>query len=308
MKEIKASVSLRNKLAPYLFISPWLAGLLILTAGPLVLSLIMCFYDWSITGVPKFIGVDNFVRMFTQDPQFYDSLRITFSFAAVFVPFNLILALLLAVLITQQVKGVRLFRTVFYLPAVVSSVAVAIIWGWILNSRYGILNYLLSLFSVEGPMWLLDRNWAFIAIIIASAWGVGTMMLVFYTDIKSIPIELYEAASLDGLTIPGQFFRITVPIITPSILFNLITSIITALQQLTLVMLLTNGGPMRSTYFYGMFVYNNAFKHHQIGYAAANSWFMFIIILIITSFVFKSSSAWVYYESEVKTAGKGGKD
>ena len=299
--------STRDKIAPYLFISPWLAGLLILTAGPLVFSFIMCFYNWSITGVPKFLGLGNFVRMFTNEPQFYESLRITFSFAAIFVPFNMILALFLAMLITQPVRAVRVFGTIFYLPAVVSSVAVAIIWGWILNSRYGILNYLLSLLKIEGPMWLLDKWWAFAAIIIVSAWGVGTMMLIFYTDIKNIPGDLYEASYIDGLSTPGQFFRITIPIITPSILFNLITSIITALQQLTLVLLLTGGGPMRATYFYGMFVYNNAFRHHQLGYAASNSWFMFVIILVLTAFVFKSSSAWVYYESEVKTDKAGRK-
>lgn len=296
-----------DKLVPYLFISPWMAGILVLTVGPLAFSLVMCFFNWSITGTPEFVGLNNFINMFTADPQFFSSLGITFKFAAVFVPFNLIVALFLAMLITQPVKGIKIFRTIFYLPAVVSSVAVAIIWGWILNSKYGILNYLLSFLGIEGPMWLLDQKWAILAVIVASAWGVGTMMLIFYTDIKSIPIDLYEASSLDGITPAGQFFKITIPIITPSILFNLITSIITALQQLTLVLLLTGGGPMKSTYFYGMFVYNNAFKHHKLGYAAANSWFMFIIILALTLFVFKSSSAWVYYENEVKADGGGKK-
>ena len=291
-------------LTPYLFLSPWLVGTLVLTMGPLIFSLVMGFFNWSITGTPEFVGLKNFVDMFTNDPQFYKSLAITFRFAAIFVPFNLILALFLAMLITQPVKGVNIFRTIFYLPAVVSSVAVAIIWGWILNGKYGILNYLLSLIGIEGPLWLMDKNWAIVAIVLASAWGVGTMMLIFYTDIKNIPIDLYEAASLDGITPAQQFFKITIPIITPSILFNVITSIITALQQLTLVLLLTKGGPMNSTYFYGMFVYNNAFKHHKLGYAAANSWFMFIIILALTALVFKSSSAWVYYENEVQKDGK----
>jgi multiple sugar transport system permease protein len=305
----------RNKLleaaTPYLFLLPWMLGFLILTAGPLVFSLVMSFFDWSITGTPKFIGIRNFVSIFTEDPQFYKSLSITFKFAGIFVPLNLAIALFLAMLIAQKVEGVKIFRAIFYLPSVVSSVAVAIIWSWILNGQYGILNYLLSLIGVKGPLWLLDQNWAFVAIIIASAWGVGTMMLIFYTDIKTIPEDIYEAAALDGISPVRQFFQITVPIITPSILFNLITSIITALQQLTLVLLLTNGGPLRSTYFYGMFVYNNAFRFHKLGYAAASSWFMFIIILILTTLVFRSSSAWVYYESEVQAAktktAKGGK-
>ena len=150
------------------------------------------------------------------------------------------------------------------------------------------LNYLLSLLGIEGPNWLVDPSWALLAVILASAFGVGTMMLIFYTDIKSIPIDLYEAASLDGASPARQFFSITLPIITPTILFNLITSLISAFQQLTLVMLLTNGGPLKSTYFYGMFTYNNAFKHHKLGYASANAWVMFVIILFLTALVFLS--------------------
>lgn len=166
------------------------------------------------------------------------------------------------------------------------------------------LNYLLSLLGIEGPNWLVDPSWALLAVILASAFGVGTMMLIFYTDIKSIPIDLYEAASLDGASPARQFFSITLPIITPTILFNLITSLISAFQQLTLVMLLTNGGPLKSTYFYGMFTYNNAFKHHKLGYASANAWVMFVIILFLTALVFKSSSAWVFYETEAKNSKK----
>ena len=166
------------------------------------------------------------------------------------------------------------------------------------------LNYLLSLLGIEGPNWLVDPSWALLAVILASAFGVGTMMLIFYTDIKSIPIDLYEAASLDGASPARQFFSITLPIITPTILFNLITSLISSFQQLTLVMLLTNGGPLKSTYFYGMFTYNNAFKHHKLGYASANAWVMFVIILFLTALVFKSSSAWVFYETEAKNSKK----
>lgn len=242
--------------------------------------------------------------MFTKDKQFYKSLVITLKYAAIFVPLNMIIALFLAMLITQPVKGVKIYRTIFYIPAVVSGVAISIIWGWILNGNYGVLNYLLSLLGIEGPNWLVDPSWALLAVILASAFGVGTMMLIFYTDIKSIPIDLYEAASLDGASPARQFFSITLPIITPTILFNLITSLISAFQQLTLVMLLTNGGPLKSTYFYGMFTYNNAFKHHKLGYASANAWVMFVIILFLTALVFKSSSAWVFYETEAKNSRK----
>jgi len=290
-----------------MFIMPWMIGFLAFTLGPLVLSLIMSFFDWSITSTPNFIGLGNYIKMFTDDTQFYKSMLITFKFAAIFVPLNLVIALLLAMLITQPIKGVTVFRTIYYVPAVVSGVAISIIWGWILDGDYGILNYFLSVLGMEGPKWLVDPAWAMVAIVIASAWGVGTMMLIFYTDIKNIPNDLYEAASLDGANHIQQFFKITIPVITPTILFNVITSLISALQQLTLVLLLTQGGPLKSTYFYGMFVYNNAFKHHKLGYASANAWVMFIIILLLTAVVFKSSSAWVFYETEVKKGKKGGK-
>lgn len=293
-----------EKLTPYLFISPWLIGFFAFTAGPLVLSLVMSFYDWPVIGESTFIGLGNYVRMFTEDPQFWASLALTLKFALIFVPLNMIIALILAMLIATSVKGVNLFRVIFYIPSVVSGVAVAIIWGWILDSNNGILNYLLSLIGIDGPLWLQDPKWAIVAIVIASAWGVGNMMLIFYTDIKSIPSSYYEAAVIDGATPLQQFFKITVPIITPTILFNLVTSTISALQQLTLVILLTGGGPMKSTYFYGLFVYENAFKHHRLGYASANAWVMFFIILAMTAVIFKSSSAWVFYENEVKKTKK----
>jgi multiple sugar transport system permease protein len=292
-----------NKI-PYLFILPWIIGFLVFTIGPLIFSLIMSLFDWPVTSDPKFIGLGNYKKMFTEDPQFYKSLVITFKFTLIFVPLNLFIALMLALLITQSVKGIKIFRTIFYLPTVVSGVAISIIWGWIFNSEYGVLNYLLSILGIEGPKWLIDPKWAILTIVIASAWGVGTMMLIFYTDIKGINPELYEASALDGAGPLRQFFSITIPSITPTILFNVITSIIAALQQLTLVLLLTGGGPLKSTYFYGLFVYNNAFKHHELGYASANAWFMFIIILLLTLIIFKSSSAWVFYENEVKKEGK----
>lgn len=293
-----------EKLTPYLFISPWLIGFFAFTAGPLVLSLVMSFYDWPVIGESTFIGLGNYIRMFTQDSQFWDSLGLTLKFAVIFVPLNMIIALVLAMLIATNVKGSNLFRVIFYIPSVVSGVAVAIIWGWILDSNNGILNYILSLVGIDGPLWLQDPKWAIVAIVIASAWGVGNMMLIFYTDIKSIPSSYYEAAVIDGATPLQQFFKVTIPIITPTILFNLVTSTISALQQLTLVILLTGGGPMKSTYFYGLFVYENAFKHHRLGYASANAWVMFFIILGMTAVIFKSSSAWVFYENEVKKTKK----
>ena len=287
-----------KKITPYLFILPWIIGFLVFTLGPLIFSLIMSFYNWSLSGKPEFVGFGNYIEMFTRDKQFSKSLIISLKYAAVFVPLNMAIALFLAMLIAQPVKHTKIFRTIFYIPSVISGVAVSIIWSWILNSDYGILHYLLSLLGIKGPKWLVDPGYAMLAVIIASAFGVGSMMLIFYTDIKGISTTLYEAASLDGASSFRQFFSITLPLITPTLLFNLITSIISSFQQVTLVMLLTGGGPLKSTYFYGLYTYNNAFKHHKLGYASANAWVMFVIILILTMLVFKTSSSWVFYQSE----------
>ena len=305
---MKVLAKVNKRAWPYLFILPWIIGFLVFTLGPLVLSFVMSFFDWSITGTPKFRGLGNYIEMFTTDDQVLKSLSISLKYAAIFVPLNMIIALVLAMLISQPVKGAKFFRTIFYIPAVISGVAVSIIFGWLLNGNYGVINYLLSLLGIDGPQWLVDPKWAIIAVIFASAFGVGSMMLIFYTDIKNIPIDLYEAAAIDGAGPARQFFSITLPMITPTILFNLITSIISSFQQVTLVMLLTNGGPMKSTYFYGLMTYNNAFKFHKLGYASANAWVMFIIILLLRALVFKSSDTWVFYESTAnKNKAKKGK-
>lgn len=304
---MKVLAKVNKRAWPYLFILPWIIGFLVFTLGPLVLSFVMSFFDWSITGTPKFRGLGNYIEMFTTDDQALKSLSISLKYAAIFVPLNMIIALVLAMLISQPVKGAKFFRTIFYIPAVISGVAVSIIFGWLLNGNYGVINYLLSLLGIDGPQWLVDPKWAIIAVIFASAFGVGSMMLIFYTDIKNIPIDLYEAAAIDGAGPVRQFFNITLPMITPTILFNLITSIISSFQQVTLVMLLTNGGPMKSTYFYGLMTYNNAFKFHKLGYASANAWVMFIILLL-SALVFKSSDTWVFYESTAnKNKAKKGK-
>lgn len=283
-----------TNITPYLFILPCFIGILLFTAGPLVMSLIMSFFDWPVIGKPLFIGIQNYIELFTADSQFYSSLAITLKFSAIFVPLTIILSLLLALIITKPVKGMSLFRVVFYLPTVVSSVAISIIWGWILNTDYGILNYLLSLVGIDGPDWLNSKQWAIAALVIASGWTVGTLMLVFYTALKGIPADIYEAAKIDGAGEIRTFFRITLPLISPTLLFNIVTSFIASLQNLALVMLLTKGGPMKSTFMYGMFVYNNAFSKSRLGYAAASAWIMFFIILILTSIIFKSSNGWVY--------------
>jgi hypothetical protein len=290
----------KEKVIPYLFIAPWFIGMILFILGPLVMSFIMSFYDWPVIGERVFVGIGNYVELFTKDDQFYKSLYITFKFTLFFVPFNIIIALILAVLISKNLKFISVFRVIFYLPTVVSSVAVSIIWGWILNTEFGILNYGLSVFDVLGPDWLNSELWALIALVIVSGWTVGTMMLVFYTALKGISVDIYEASIIDGSGPINTFFKITLPLITPTLLFNTVTAIIGALQNLALVLLLTNGGPLNSTYMYGLFVYNNAFKKSRLGYASASAWIMFVLILIITGIMFKTSKKWVFNYSDNK--------
>lgn len=293
-----------GRIAPYLFILPWIVGFCAFTLGPLLFSLVISFFDWPIVGDATFIGFDNYITMFTNDPLFWKSLFVTLKFACIFVPLNLVVSLLLAMLLHQKVKGSSIFRTLFYLPSVISGVALAMIWSWVYNGEYGILNYFLSLIGVAGPDWLNDPKWSMFAMVGASLWAQGTMMLVFLAGLKGIPKDLYESASIDGAGRIKQFLHITIPMLSPIILFNLITSIIGAFQQLTLALVLTGGGPLNSTYFYAMYVYENAFKYFKMGYSAANAWFMFLIILTLTMLVFKSTSAWVYYESVANSSKK----
>ncbi|MFC5407463.1 carbohydrate ABC transporter permease [Cohnella soli] len=296
-----------GRVTPYLFIFPWIFGFLVFTLGPLLFSLVISLFDWPIVGQVKFIGLGNYIDMFTDDPLFWKSFGVTLKFAALFVPLNIIVALGLAILLNQNTRGNAFFRTAFYLPSVISGVALAMIWAWVYSGEYGILNYFLSLVGVQGPDWLNDTHWSLGAMVLASLWGQGSMMLIFLAGLKGIPKDLYESASIDGAGRMRQFFSITVPMLSPTILFNLITSIIAAFQQLTLALVLTGGGPLKSTYFYAMYMYENAFKYFKMGYSAANAWFMFLIVLSLTFLVFRSSAAWVYYEGEMKRTAKPGK-
>lgn len=300
MTKARSKIKIKRDIVPYLFIMPWIVGFMIFTLGPLLFSLGISFFDWPIVGQPTFVGFGNYIRMFTKDKMFTHSLMVTFKFAFIFVPLYMGIALGLALLLNQKIKGQGFFKTVFYLPSVISGVALSMIWIWIFDFKYGVINYLLSLFGIAGPNWLGDPKWSLIAMVIASLWGQGTMVLIFLGALKEIPKDYYEASMIDGAGPFHRFFKITLPLITPALLFNLIMTIISAFQQLTIALLMTKGGPSNSTYFYAMYVYNNAFKHFEMGYASANAWIMFIIILTLSLLVLKSSSMWVYYESEVK--------
>lgn len=284
----------------YLFISPWILGFLFFTLGPLLFSLTMSFHDWPVVGERTFIGFDNYRTMLFDDSQFWESLWITVKFAAIYVPFNIVMSFLVALMLHHATFASGFFRTAFYLPSVISGVALVTIWSWIYSREYGLLNFMLSLVGVDGPNWLGEPGLAIVAIIIASLWGFGGTMLILLTGLKAIPKELYEAATVSGVPGWAQMLFITLPMLGPMLLFTFITSIIAAFQQLTIALLMTKGGPLGSTYFFAMYIYDNAFKYFDMGYAAAGSWVMFLIVLLLSLLVMRWSSAWVYYEGEVK--------
>jgi len=246
----------------------------------------------------NFVGLENYVQMFTKDNQFWKSIQVTALYSAMALPSGIVLALGMALLLNQKVAGISLFRTIYYLPAVTSGVAVALLWSWIFNSEFGVLNWLLGLFGIEGPAWLLDPTWALPAFAIMSLWGAGGLMIIYLASLQGIPAALYEAAQIDGANALRRFRHITIPMLTPTILFNLVVGIIAVFQTFTNAWIMTKGGPNYATYFYVLHLFNNAFGYARMGYASALAWILFIIVLILTAAVLRSSQYWVFYAGE----------
>jgi len=290
----------RENLAGWLCASPWILGFLIFTLGPMLTSIYYSFTEFPLISSPEWIGLENYRGMLIDDDFFFQSLKVTTLYALVGVPLHLVIGFFLAVLLNQPIRFVSLWRTIYYLPAVISGVAVALLWQWIFNSDFGLANWLLKSIGLEGPSWLLDPNWALSALIIMSLWGVGGGMVIYLAGLQGVPTTLYEAAEIDGANTFQRFIHITIPMVSPVIFFNLVIGIIGALQTFTQAFIMTGGGPRQATYFYMLHLYNNAFQWLKMGYASALAWILFIYILILTLLVFRSSSTWVYYEGEIK--------
>lgn len=284
----------RRTLEGYLFISPWIIGFGIFTAGALLGSFGISLTEWNIIGARTFIGAENYARMLS-DRFFWQSLRVTFLYL-VNVPMNLVAGLLLALLLNQKIRGLGFFRTVFYLPSVTAGVAVSLLWLWIFNPRFGIINVLLDMIHIDGPAWLGSETWALPALIIMSIWGVGGSMLIYLAALQGIPTALYEAATLDGATQLRKFIYITIPMISPVLLLNLIMGIIGSFQVFTQAFIMTNGGPNYATLFYVLYLYQHAFQWFNMGYASALAWILFVVILACTVLILRMSRDWVYYE------------
>lgn len=292
--------NLRSEKAGYLFILPWFLGLLLFTLGPMLFSFFLSFSKWDIiTGIQsiEFVGLDNFKAIF-QDELFYQSLKVTFIFALVSVPLYQIMSLLIAMLLNMRARGMKFFRLIFFMPSVIPAVAVSMMWIMIFNPEYGILNRALGWFGIEGPAWLQDPKYALGALIVMGIWGIGNTIIIYLSGLQGVPEELYEAAELDGAGRLRRFASVTIPMISPTIFFNLIMGIIGGFQYFTQAFVMTNGGPLNSTLFYNLYLYNKAFVSYEMGYASALSWILFAIILIFTLIVIRSSSMWVYYHGD----------
>lgn len=290
----------KSERAGYLFILPWLIGLLLFTIGPMLFSLLLAFSKWDIiTGVKsiEWVGLDNFTTMF-HDDLFYQSLKVTFIFALVSVPLYQVASLLIALLLNMRNRGMKFFRLIFFMPSIIPAVAASMMWIMIFNPEYGILNRALALFGIQGPAWLQDPSYSLGALIVMGLWGVGNTVIIYLSGLQGVPEELYEAADLDGANLFQRFFNITLPMISPTVFFNVIMGIIGGFQYFTQAFVMTNGGPLNSTLFYNLYLYNKAFQDFEMGYASALSWVLFIIILAFTLLVIRSSSMWVYYQGD----------
>ena len=296
----RSKLLIREYIAFYLFASPWIIGLLVFTIGPMVASLYLSFTDYAVIDSPKWVGVDNYVHMFTDDPLVWQALRVTGMYSLGAIPLTLIVSFLIALLMHQRVYGVRVFRTIYYLPSVIAGVPVALLWMWILNPEFGLMNNFLRLFGIEGPKWLYSTTWVIPSFVLMSLWQIGVPMVVFLAGLQGIPMHLYEAAEIDGAGWWAKFRHVTLPMMSPVILFVMIGLIIDSFQTFTPAFLMTNGGPANASLFYGLYLYNNAFKWFKMGYASALAWLMFLIILLLTGLVFRSSIRWVYYEGGLR--------
>jgi multiple sugar transport system permease protein len=280
--------------------SPWIIGMVLWILVPFGWAAYLSFTKYSILKPPEWIGLENFKTMLFDDKLFWIALRVTTVYAVVSIPLGMILSLFLAMLLNAKIRGLAWLRTIYYLPAVLSGVAVSFLWMWVFSRDWGVLNYLLSLVGIQGPGWLATEQWALPSLIVMSLWGVGGGLVIYLAALQGVPTELYEAAEVDGAGRIRRFWHITIPMISPVLLFQLIMGIIGALQTFTQGYVMTGGGPNNATLFFLLYLWRNAFDFLQMGYASALAWAIFAYILALTVLVLRSSQAWVFYAGEIK--------
>ncbi len=284
----------RQDLEGYLFLLPWLIGLVVFRLLSILASAGLSLMSWDLLQPPKFVGLQNF-RDLLVDNLFWTSLGNTLYYVAGSVPLVLIFALVAAFLLSRPLPIVGVLRTVYYLPSVTTGVAVALLWQWMFEPTYGVIDTMLSWVGIPGPPWLGSTTWAMPALILMSTWGIGGAMVIFLAGIKGVPTHLYEAAAIDGANGWHQFWHVTMPMLSPVIFFNLIIGVINSFQVFTQAYVMTNGGPANATLVYILYLYNQGFSWLHMGYASALAWILFVIVLLLTTIIFRQSG-WVYYE------------
>lgn len=290
----------REALQGYLGMAPWILGFLMINLGPILATVYFSLTQWKITEPPNFIGLTNYILMFTADPQFVNALKVTFLYVLFSLPLKLVAGLALSLLLNLKVPGMNFFRTVFYIPAVISGVAVSLMWMWLLQPDYGVINTLLGYVGIQGPGWFWDPQWALPSVALMSVWNVGGSAVIYLAGLQNIPPHLYEAAAIDGANTWHRFWRITIPLLTPTLFFQLVMEMIDSFRVFTQAFVITKGGPLGATYFYMLYLYEQAFQEFNMGYASALAIIITIIILIFTLIVNSTSNRWVYYEAEVE--------
>nr|WP_213531848.1 sugar ABC transporter permease [Paenibacillus cisolokensis] len=284
--------------AGYLFISPWLLGFFLLTLWPIAQSFYLSFTEYSLLDQPKWIGTDNFAKIFGNDPLFAKSLGVTFMFVLVSVPLKLLFSLLVAMALNQSLRGMDIYRTAIYFPSLIGgSIAVAALWRNMFGLD-GYVNQVLAWFGIQGVGWISNPDTALGTLILLNTWQFGSTMVIFLAGLKQIPQELYESAAVDGARPLRKFLHITLPMLSPVMFFNLVLGIIGSFQMFTSAFIITKGGPINSTYMYALFLYEKAFKHYQMGYASALAWILLVIVAALTAINFFVSRYWVFYESD----------
>ena len=295
----KRSLLWRENVDGYLFILPWLIGFFVFVFGPMVASLVISFMRWEIVTTPQWVGMSQYSKLF-QDDRFYLSLYNTAYYVFIGVPLHLLLALLAAMAMNLNLRGIRIYRTIYFIPSITPLVASSLLWLWIFNPEFGLANAALSALGLPRLYWLQDPTLAKAAFILMSFWAIGGQMVILLAGLKGIPSTLYEAAEIDGAGRWASFRNITLPMLSPAIFFNLILAIIGAFQVFTQSYIITKGGPENATLFYVLYLYRMAFENFRMGYASALAWALFVIILIFTFVQFRLSDRWVFYEGAVK--------
>jgi multiple sugar transport system permease protein len=294
---VRMTFARREAIEGYICLAPWALGFLLWIALPMFASLALSLTEYDVVRAPKFVGLANFERAFFQDDLFWSSLGRTFYYALVTVPLGVAGSLAAAILLNQKLKGTSLFRTLYFLPHLTPIVAAALLWVWVLQPEFGLVNHVLDMVGIKGPAWFGSKEWAIPSMIMIALWtGIGgNRMMIFIAGLQGVPQELVDAAEVDGANAWQRFRNVTLPMISPTIFFNLILGVIAALHVFTTALIATQGGPAYATWFYALHIYQNAFQYFNMGYAAALAWIFFVVMFVFTYIQVRASARWVYY-------------